>query len=155
MHQLRPHLSAEMARNHNNAYPLPFTRTITIQNTKNTKTTHTTTPNAHTYNDRDATPTRCPPPFQPTALTHATLPTYLPITIPPQRINFDALKASILACLIQDQTKFRMMMPTTTTLPMTLPLTMKTENKDKTANTVPQQRIDFDALKASILEGLI
>jgi len=99
---------------------------------KNTKTTNTTPPNAHNYTDRDATPTRCPPPFQPTALTHATPLPYLPITPPPQCIDFDVLKASILAGLIQDQTKFQMMMLTTMPMPMMQPMMMMTDTTAKT-----------------------
>jgi len=154
-HQQRLHLRSETASNHSKTSPLSSTHTTTIQNTKNTKTTHATTPNAHTYNDCDATLTRRPPPLQPTALTHTTPPPHLLNTVPPQRIDFDALKASILEGLIRDQTKFRMMMPTAQPMSTTQPLMMKTETTDKTANTVPPQRIDFDALKASILEGLI
>jgi len=46
-------------------------------------------------------------------------------------------------------------MTTTTTMPTTQPLTTTTEVADKTTTTVPMQRINFDALKASILAGLI
>jgi len=46
-------------------------------------------------------------------------------------------------------------MPTTTPMPTTMPLTTKTENTDQNANHAPLQCIDLDALKASILEGLI
>jgi len=54
-------------------------------------------------------------------------------TPPPQRINFDALKARIRASLIQDQTNLRKMQQTTTTMPMTQLMTT-TENTDMTAN---------------------
>jgi len=57
--------------------------------------------------------------------------------------------------LLHDTTTLQTMMPTTMTMLMTMPLTTKTENTNKTANPVPLQRIDLDVLKASILAGLI
>jgi len=64
---------------------------------------------------------------------HTTPPPYQPITLPPQRINFDALKASILAGLIKDTATFRMMllttMPMLTTQPTTMTETTKTTKK--------------------------
>jgi len=66
---------------------------------------------------------------------YTTLP-YLPITPPPQHINFDALKASIHASLIQDQTTLWKMLPMTTMMPMTQPRMMTTKNTNKTTNTL-------------------
>jgi len=109
-------------------------------------------------------PPRRPPPSQPTEPLYAT-PPYMPIIPPPQRIDFDALKASIRESLIRDQTTSQKMLlttlPLTTTQPMqTIQPTMTTpEHTETTDNKTPipppPQRIDFDALKASILAGLI
>ncbi len=121
---------------------------------KNIKTTPATTHNKHTSTDREATPTRRPPPFQPTAQTHPTPPPHLLITVPPPRIDLDALKASILEGLTRDTAALRKTMPTTQPMPTTQSTITTPANTETTANTVPLQRIDFDALRASILEGL-
>jgi len=73
--------------------------------------------------------------------THTTTPPHLPITPPPQCIDLDALKASILAGLICDTTNFRTMPRTTpmmTTQPMTTMQPTKTpENTNTTDNKMP------------------
>jgi len=104
-------------------------------------------------------PPRRPPPSQPTEPLYAT-PPYMPIIPPPQRIDFDALKASIRESLIRDQTTSRKMLPTTLPPTQTIqPPTTTPEHTETTDNKTPipppLQHIDFDALKASILAGLI
>ncbi len=124
LHQPRPHLRAETAHDHSDASPLSSTPTITINNIKNTKTNHAATYNDHTSTNCEEMPTRQTPVLQTLEPTHATPPPHLPITPPPQCIDFDALKASILAGLICDTTTFQMTMPTTPPMLMTLPMPM-------------------------------
>jgi len=160
--QPRQYLRSEKAHAYNNAHSHSPTRTTTIKNLKNTKTTtYATTHNDNTSTARDATPTRRPPPFQPTASTYTPPPPQL-TTAPPQRIDLDALKASILAGLIRDTAHLTTMPTTQTTMLPTTPFTPPPAQTNETPLTPPTltitpstQRIDLDELKASILAGLL
>jgi len=122
-----------MERDPSNTSPLTSTHII---NTKQTKTNHATTPNGRTSIDRAPMLTRCLPSSQLTAPDYTTPLPYLPITPPPQCIDFDALKASIHASLLQDQHTFQTMLTTTTPIPMTT-TTKTTETTDTTTLNDP------------------
>jgi len=135
LHQPTPHLCLEMAHNYSNASPPSSTHTVTIKKMKNIKTTHATTPNKHTSTNRNTMTKRRLPPFQPMTPTHATPLPYMPITVPPQYIDFDVLKASILSGLNWDTTTLQKMMPTTQPMPMTQPTMMPQQMTTTPKNT--------------------